>query len=192
MNSKNSILESIKKAKLNPTLEPTLEMNHVEYEDKDKQFSTVLKSVGGVASWLTDDENIEEFIEKNYDALGFIGTNLDLSITHIKPNDIDDPHALKDIDLAIIKGEFAVAENGAVWIKEDDNANRVLYFIARKLLIVIEKNNIVNTMHEAYKKIKFEKSGFGLFISGPSKTADIEQALVIGAHGAMECRVLFM
>ncbi len=192
MNSKNSILESIKKAKLKPTLEPTIEMKHVEYADKDKQFSTVLKSVGGLASWLTDDESIEEFIEKSYEDLDLIGTNLDLNITHIKPNDIDDPHTLKDIDLAIIKGEFAVAENGAVWVKEDDNTNRALYFIARKLLIVIEKNNIVSTMHEAYKKIKFEKSGFGLFISGPSKTADIEQALVIGAHGAMECRVLFV
>ena len=192
MSSKNSILQSIREAKLKPTPKPSLEIKHVSYKDKNKQYAEILKSVGGLANWLEDDESIEDFIEKNYDSIGLIATNLNISTEHIKTNDIDDPHALKDIDLAIIKGEFAVAENGAVWIKEEENLNRAVYFIARKLLIVVNKEEIVDSMHEAYKKISFQNKGFGVFISGPSKTADIEQALVIGAHGAMECRVLFI
>ncbi|MFK5882159.1 MAG: LUD domain-containing protein [Sulfurospirillum sp.] len=192
MNSKNKILESIKKANLKPTTRPEIKVNHIKYKDKNEQFATLLKSVGGLASWLKNDEDIKDFIENNYTNLGLIATNLNLPIEYIKINDIDNPHALKDIDLAIIKGEFAVAENGAVWIKENDNINRVIYFIARKLLILVDKKEIVDTMHEAYKKIEFKNGGFGTFISGPSKTADIEQALVIGAHGAMECRVLFL
>ena len=191
MNSKNEILNKIKSASVTPFAYPTLDISHATYKNKNEQFANVLKSVGGVANWLKDDENIEEFIQRSYENLGLISTNLDLKIEHIKTNDIDDPHALKNIDLAVIKGKFAVAENGAVWIKEDDNLNRAVYFIARKLLIIVPKENIVGTMHEAYKKIDFSKGGFGTFISGPSKTADIEQALVIGAHGAMECRVLF-
>ena len=192
MNSKNSILQSIREAKLRPTPRPSLEMGHVSYKDKNEKFSTLLKSVGGLASWLEDDESIKEFIEKSYDSLGLVATNLDIDVEHIKTNDIEDPHALKEIDLAIIKGEFAVAENGAVWIKEEDNLNRAIYFIARKLLIIVKKGEIVDSMHEAYKRVDFTDGGFGTFISGPSKTADIEQALVIGAHGAMECRVLFV
>ena len=192
MNSKNSILQNIKKANLKPTAKPNIDIKHVNYVDKDKQFATLLKSVGGLASWLKDDQSIEEFIENSYENLGKIATNLDIDIKHIKANDINNPHDLKDIDLAIIRGEFGVAENGAVWIKEEDNQNRAIYFIARKLLILVNKGEIVNSMHEAYKKIKFADAGFGTFISGPSKTADIEQALVIGAHGAMECRVLFV
>ncbi len=191
MNSKNEILNKIKNASVTPFVYPTLDISHVTYKNKDEQFANVLKSVGGKASWLQNDDNIEEFIQSKYEDLGLIATNLDLKIEHINTNDIDDPHALKDIDLAIIKGKFAVAENGAVWIKEEDNLNRAVYFIARKLLIIVPKDNIVDSMHEAYKKIDFLKGGFGTFISGPSKTADIEQALVIGAHGAMECRVLF-
>jgi len=192
MKAKDEILNRIKSASVTPFAYPTLDISHVTYKNRDEQFTNVLKSVGGIASWLKDDENIEEFIKNSYENLGLIATNFDLKIEHIKANDIDDPHALKEIDLAIVKGEFAVAENGAVWIQEEGNINRAIYFIAKKLLIIVPKNNIVASMHEAYKKIDFSKGGFGTFISGPSKTADIEQALVIGAHGAMECRVLFV
>jgi len=192
MNSKNAILNMIKKANVAPVSHPSLDISHVTYKNKDEQFANILNSVAGEASWLENDENIEIFIQENYEDLGLIATNLELKIDHLKTNDIDDPHALKDVDLAIIKGEFCVAENGAVWIKEENNLNRAIYFIAKKLLIIVSKDNIVDSMHEAYKKIDFSKGGFGTFISGPSKTADIEQALVIGAHGAMECRVLFV
>ena len=191
MKSKKTILENIKKANVPSAPLPSLEIKHTSYEDKNLKFKDMLQSVGGVANWLEKGNSIEDFIHEKYDNLGVIATNIDLSLKHTKTNDIDDPHSLKDVDLAIIRGEFAVAENGAVWVKEDDNLNRAVYFIARKLLIIVPKDNIVNSMHEAYKKIDFSKGGFGTFISGPSKTADIEQALVIGAHGAMECRVLF-
>ena len=191
MKSKENILKNIKKANIPSTPLPSLEIKHTSYKDKSLKFKETLQSVGGVASWLKTGDSIEDFIDEKYDNLGVIATNIDLSLKHTKTNDTDDPHSLKNIDLAIIKGDFAVAENGAVWVKEDDNLNRAIYFIARKLLIIVPKDNIVDSMHEAYKKIDFSKGGFGTFISGPSKTADIEQALVTGAHGAMECRVLF-
>ena len=83
------------------------------------------------------------------------------------------------------------AENGAVWI-EQDVKQRAIYFIAEKLVILLNKNKIVNNMHEAYKLIDTGEYGFGTFISGPSKTADIEQALVMGAHGARDVMVVLI
>ncbi len=47
-------------------------------------------------------------------------------------------------------------------------------------------------MHEAYARLAPREIGYGLFISGPSKTADTEQALVIGAQGARRCTVFLV
>lgn len=88
-------------------------------------------------------------------------------------------------------GRIGVCENGAVWIQQDVE-QRAIYFIAESLVLVLDRRNLVNNMHEAYKRIDTGDYGYGVFISGPSKTADIEQALVMGAHGARDVTVLLV
>jgi L-lactate dehydrogenase complex protein LldG len=103
---------------------------------------------------------------------------------------VDDPHALADLDVAAIPGEVAVAENGAVWVKgESLGPHRAVFVIPEHLVLVVRAADVVNDMQAAYGRITLPRPGYGLFISGPSKTADIEQSLVIGAHGARSCAV---
>ena len=99
---------------------------------------------------------------------------------------------LYDTEIAVFKGGIAVAENGAIWITEKSMGNRILPFSYEQLIVVIEEKNIVNNMHEAYDKIKIAEDGYGVFIAGPSKTADIEQSLVIGAHGPLSFLVFII
>ena len=96
--------------------------------------------------------------------------------------------AIKEVaDEFRVKGSFGVAENGAVWIEAlPEGATRCDLFIHETLIISLDKTQIVNNMHEAYRRLGEKSDGYGLFISGPSKTADIEQALVFGAHGPRE------
>ena len=95
--------------------------------------------------------------------------------------------AMHNLSMYITQSSLGVAENGAMWISSA-NEHRVLPFIVDHLIVVIAKNNLVNNMHKAYQSVSPE--GFGVFIAGPSKTADIEQSLVIGAHGAKEMTVI--
>lgn len=99
---------------------------------------------------------------------------------------------LEALDTAFIKGQVGVAENGAIWVSESDMVNRLFPFICRKLVLVINAKDIVYNMHEAYRRIKVDEDGYGTFIAGPSKTADIEQSLVVGAHGPLELKVFIV
>jgi L-lactate dehydrogenase complex protein LldG len=101
-------------------------------------------------------------------------------------------HSFEDVDVAIIRAQFGVAENGAVWVTEEDMQIRVLPFICQHLVIIMREDQIVGTMHEAYDKIGSADYGFGVFIAGPSKTADIEQSLVLGAHGPLSAHVFIL
>ena len=96
---------------------------------------------------------------------------------------------LAAIDLAVLQGEIGVAENGAVWLPEVNMMNRALPTITQHLALVLDQRRIVATMHQAYAQLP-GTGGYGKFVAGPSKTADIEQSLVIGAHGARSLVVL--
>ena len=96
--------------------------------------------------------------------------------------------SLAGIEVLEIDGDFGVAENGAIWLSEEALPHRVAPFICQHLVINVKK--IVPHMHAAYEELGKVNSGFGLFLSGPSKTADIEQSLVIGAHGARSLTVV--
>ncbi|TPG67554.1 lactate utilization protein C [Hymenobacter nivis] len=97
---------------------------------------------------------------------------------------------LATIDLAVLRGAFGVAENGSIWLPEAAMLHRALPTVAQHLAIVLDQHALVATMHQAYARLNGQPGGYGTFLAGPSKTADIEQSLVIGAHGARSLLVL--
>ncbi len=120
---------------------------------------------------------------------------------NVDPATVESPHAFADVDVAIAPGEFAVAENAAVWVTDHKMSRRVLYFLCQHLILVVPTKAIVDHMHAAYERIAaapengepaFGEPIFGVFISGPSKTADIEQSLVVGAHGPRSLTVCLL
>ena len=92
-------------------------------------------------------------------------------------------HALAPLELCVLAAEFAVVENGAVWQRPATSLERAAALLTEHLVVVVDEQALVPTLHQAYQRIDLATTRFGWFLCGPSKTADIEQALVLGAHG---------
>ncbi|MFN8349322.1 MAG: LUD domain-containing protein [Spirosomataceae bacterium] len=181
--SREKILAAVAKNKPALTPLPVIQNFGNPYADLAEQFTAVLTAIGGAVVAVKDWEQIKAYIETHFAGKRIV-TNLEaLSATALNSWLHSDPHALDDVGLAVLQGQFSVAENGAVWVTETEMGQRAAPFIAETLALVVKKSEIVPKMHDAYVRIGNESYGFGAFIAGPSKTADIEQSLVLGAHG---------
>lgn len=196
MSSREDILESIRRNTRKRYEMPdysVFEKEATQYANPIAHFCEMMEIVGGKAVVLADGEDINEVIRAHYPDAKRIASDLTdveccgkkqaLTCATFHPDDVKMSAELNGTDLAIIQAEFGVSENAAVWIKQNVE-QRAIYFISEALVLIVDRNKLVQNMHEAYKLIDTGELGFGVFISGPSKTADIEQALVMGAHGA--------
>ncbi len=184
MNTRESILSAVKQNQ--PTLVPLPLLNAFESSNvpEVERYINTLQGIGGKVIVVEHGMEISELLQMEFPtASRIISTVADLPIcTEIGWQQLN-PNDLESVDLAIIKAQFGVAENGSIWVTETDLQVRVLPFICENLAAVLSRKNILNTMHQAYDTIADCDYGFGVFIAGPSKTADIEQSLVLGAHG---------
>ncbi|MBN8850420.1 MAG: hypothetical protein BGO55_32085 [Sphingobacteriales bacterium 50-39] len=161
--------------------------------DTARQFIEVLEAIGGRAFIVSGWERIATIIKEEYTQQHRIVSGCKELARMAEVRDrYEDPHELENVDLAILEAHFGVAENGACWITEDRMIERALPFITQNLALVIHKKDVVPHMHAAYERIGQAVYGFGTFIAGPSKTADIEQSLVLGAHGPCSMTVFLI
>jgi len=150
-----------------------------------QQFIKTLGGIGGKAVQISSTDQIRDEIQQSKDRGEYVVNTLPyLGEVNSEINTSMDANALEPVYKTYIEATIGVAENGAVWLYESQMKNRLLPFICQHLIICLDAKKIVPTMHEAYQQIEVAKEGYGVFLAGPSKTADIEQSLVIGAHGA--------
>lgn len=146
-------------------------------------FATVLTNIGGSCIEVSDYQAVQSYILEHFPGQRIVSTLPQLADVSEQGWENQNPHSYANVDLAVITAHFGVAENAALWITEDLMHQRAVPFICQQLAVVLSRKEIVQTMHDAYVKIGTADYGFGSFIAGPSKTADIEQSLVLGAHG---------
>ena len=195
MSNKEDILkryrENVKVKYDMPSLD---DIKAITYPDPLVQFIKMSESVGGQVIEVDSGRDINKLIKDLYPDAKEIASNLpEITIATRNPDTVGRARDLNGTDVGVIRGMFGVAENGCIWIPQQMKEKAVC-FISENLVILMPKSEIVNNMHEAYKRIEFDKEydGYGTFISGPSKTADIAQVLVMGAQAARSVTVLLM
>ena len=210
MSSKEDILKKFKANIREKYDMPDLsDIAAVHYPDPLLQFMNMTKSVGGNAIEVEQGHDINQLIKDLYPNAKEIASNLpEITIATRNPDEVGRARDLNGTDVGIVRGMFGVAENGCVWIPQQMKEKAVC-FISENLVILLPKSQIVHNMHEAYKRLSepastiigsheakgrnsFDKYGYGTFISGPSKTADIAQVLVMGAQAARSVTVLLL
>ena len=191
MGSRTEILAKIKANKPDAIALPNLDLDVFDdHLNLAEEFIKKAEVVGGNVYPISS--NAEAFLKIkalfpntkiNYSAL----KNTTIEFNTISLDDIKKPQELEDLDVLVLESHLGVAENGAIWLEDSKVPMRVLPFITKHLVFILDEKSLVSYMHQAYQKV--EDFNFGVFISGPSKTADIEQSLVIGAHGALSLTV---
>lgn len=193
MSSRETILAAIKGNQPSQEVLPDIEGFSTGIPGDPAAFRKVVDALGGEVIDIVQYTEIQSFIQAHYtDVTRVVAVNPAFYPGAMTEWESGDGRQLEQVDLAIVQGQLGVAENGAVWVTEKELVVRVLPFIAQHLAIVLSASTILPTMHDAYNHIGKPETGFGVFIAGPSKTADIEQSLVLGAHGAKSLTIFLL
>jgi L-lactate dehydrogenase complex protein LldG len=174
---------------------PELPQTGLRFEDPVARFMLSMTEVGGACVRIPSVAQLEATlleIPAYRDAKKVAAYVPGIGKSNVVLSQIADPHLLADLDFAVLPGELGVAESGAIWVREEKVHPRAGMFLAQHIAVVLPAAALVHNLHEAYERISLGAAGFSLFLSGPSKTADIEQSLVIGAHGARSCTAILI
>jgi L-lactate dehydrogenase complex protein LldG len=193
--SRDTILQALRAKQREPVPLPDLDQPCIRFDDPVATFAQMLEAVGGrclhAADWQEVNRQLDQLPAfRQARLIGSSATGIDR--VNFDVNSATDPHELAQLDFYVATGQFAVAENGAVWVTSVQTPHRALFFIVQHLALIVPADQMLHNLHEAYERLRFDRPEFGLFLSGPSKTADIEQSLVIGAHGARSLTVFLL
>lgn len=193
--ARERILSRIRATRVEPIAAPSLEFAPTRYSDKRARFEQMVIAAAGrvvdasgrsLADVLAE---LPEHATARTRCYEVPNCGLEDRVDERFRSDAD--HLL---DFALLRGEFGVAENGAIWVDDRRTRDRAVWFLAEHLAVVLDPERIVDTMHDAYatfsRDCALDAGRFGMFLCGPSKTGDIEQALVIGAHGPRTLTVI--
>jgi L-lactate dehydrogenase complex protein LldG len=103
---------------------------------------------------------------------------------------IGKPQDLADVDFAIVRASFGVAETGSVLLSDADLHVNAVAYLAQHLIVLLDPADIVANLHHAYHRPEFRERHYASFHTGPSATADIEGVLIHGAQGVRSLSVL--
>lgn len=201
MKGRNDILAAIRANKPAMTAPAPVVPSYDETYPTDthglwQRFSDVLGLMGGTVAELTHGESLEECIKRHLaerlSEQPIIASNVPELKGNRRLRENDDPKTLHDIDVAVLRARFGVAETGSVCFTERELTVNAVAYLAQHLVVLLDPAELVTNIHRAYQRDDYRNARYTVFHTGPSATADIEGVLVRGAQGVRSLTVIAM
>lgn len=198
MSSREHILAALRRHTRETYAMPSLAgLNPIVFDDPVAEFKQKTTTTAGAKLIeIVEGDDLNAAVRQAYPDAQVIASNLPGIEAQLNPDTVAEAQQLASADVGVIRGTIGVAENACIWIPQTMK-ERAVCFASEQLVIVLRADAVVSNMHEAYARIQssaeyFQQYKFGTFISGPSKTADIEGALVYGAQAARGVTVVLV
>jgi L-lactate dehydrogenase complex protein LldG len=183
MTTRDDILAKVRASEPPPLPLPELPPFATRAGSRVDEFKSALARMGGKVADAPADGDLDALVRKLFpDARVICSATTEAAGTRAL-RDIAAPAELADVDVGIVRAAFGVAETGSVWLTEDELGVNALAFLSQHLVVLLDADRIVGNMHDAYRDRDRFEAGYGVFMTGPSATADIEGVLIHGAQG---------
>ena len=193
MSARDAILEAVRKSLPRPAIPlPELIEPPVHGEAPVVRFQRELAAMGGESFEVADLAAARTRIEARFPEATVVCSGVP-GVPGTRSVEVgQDPHELADVDVGVLRSPLGVAEAGAVWLTQEELVVNALGVLAQHLVVLLDPEAIVPTVHDAYERIDLQAIPYGVFMAGPSATADIEGVIVHGAQGARSMTVLLV
>jgi L-lactate dehydrogenase complex protein LldG len=104
---------------------------------------------------------------------------------------VNRPRDLENVDVAVVRARFGVAETGSVFLSESELLVNTIAYLAQHLVVLLDPLSLVAGIADAYQRRDFSGVRYASLMTGPSATADIEGVLIRGAQGVRSLTVIF-
>jgi L-lactate dehydrogenase complex protein LldG len=183
MSSREDILAQIRKNQPQPQPLPALPSFAAAPGSRLDLFKAALTRMGGKLADAPAHGNLDALIRKLFPDAKVVCSATPEVAGNRPLAGIKAPRELDDVDVGVVRAAFGVAETGSVWLTEAELRVNALAFLAQHLVVLLDPARIVGNMHDAYgERARFD-ARYGVFMTGPSATADIEGVLIHGAQG---------
>jgi L-lactate dehydrogenase complex protein LldG len=194
MTSRDTILAAVRANQPTPTSAiPTIPLfERASSRSLVEDFGEALVSMGGKFIPSLDGKPLEVLLKSLFPDAGVICSATPEVFGTRVIDSSSEPAVLADVDVGVVRAAFGVAETGSVWFSEKELTTNALAYLAQHLLVLLDPEQIVGNLHQAYHDPRFKTARYAVLVTGPSATADIEGVLVHGAQGVRSLTVLMV